>query len=55
MFCECALAEIVPMHCTYAFATSKRLSDYLVLGGLNLSSLNMRYEIARLQRSGARM
>lgn len=55
MFCEYALAEIVPMHCTYAFATSKPLSDYLVLGGLNLSSVSQQCHIDRPQRSGVWM
>lgn len=55
MFCECALAEIVRMLCTYAFATSKQLSDYSVLGGLNLSSLNQQCHIDRLQNSGVWM
>lgn len=43
------------MHCTYAFATSKRLSNYLVLGGLKLLSLNLQCHIDRLQRSGVWM
>lgn len=55
MFCECVLAEIVPMHCTYACATSKQLFDYPVLGGLNLSSLNQQCWIDRLRKSGVWM
>lgn len=52
MFCKCVLAEIVSIHCTYAYATSKQLFDYPVLGGLTLSPLNQRCWIDRLWKSG---